>query len=86
MQSFGIPTTPTVRANRLVGCPLKSDKELNKDGRGSSSYKTDANTGILVLWWYDKKSVQLASTFCSPDVAGTVKGLDSKSKSRVHKS
>ena len=59
MQSFGIPTTPTVRANRLL---------------------TDANSGILMLRWYDKESVQLASTFCSPDVAGTIKHWDSKSK------
>ena len=28
MQSLGIPTTATVRANRLAGCSLKSDKEL----------------------------------------------------------
>ena len=78
MQSLGIPTTATSRANRLAGCPLKSDKELKKDSRGSSSYKTDANSGILMLGWYDNKSVQLVSTFRSPDSAGTVKRWDSK--------
>lgn len=80
MQSFGILTTATERANRLAGCPLRSQNELKKDGRGSLSYKTDANSGILLLRWYDNKSVQLAFTVFSPDVSGTVKRKNSKTK------
>ena len=33
--------------------------------RGGSSFKTDANSEIMLLHWFENKSVQLASTFSS---------------------
>ena len=73
LKSLGILTTATIRANRIVGCPLKCEKDLKKEGRGSTFYRSDANSGIVLVWWFDKKSVQLVFTYSSPATSGTVK-------------
>ena len=73
LKSLGILTTATVRANRIAGCPLKCEKDLKKEGRGSSSYISDANSGIVLVRWFDNISVQLVSTYSSPATSGTVK-------------
>ena len=49
LKSLGILTTATVRANRIAGCPLKCEKDLKKEGRGSRSYRSDANSGIVLV-------------------------------------
>lgn len=81
LKSSGIFTTATFRTNRLKGCPLASDKELKKEGRGSYDYRTDVNSGIHVVKWYDNKCVHLASTFSGVGTSGFVKRWDSKRKS-----
>ena len=77
MKSLGILTTSTVRANRLMDCSLKTKKDLKVEGRGSTSFKTDANSGIMLLRWFDNRSVQLTST------CGTVKRWEPNSKKHV---
>ena len=63
LKSFGIFSTATFRANRLNGCPLSNKKELKEQGRGSFDYRTDGNTGLHVVKWFDNKCVHLALTF-----------------------
>ena len=41
LKSIGILSTATFRTNRLKGCPIASDKELKKEGRGSYDYHSD---------------------------------------------
>ena len=66
LKSIGILSTATFRTNRLKGCPIASDKELKKEGRGSYDYRSDVNSGVHVIKWHDHKCVHLASTFfCS---------------------
>jgi len=50
---LGLHSGGTVRANRLKGCPLKTEKELKKDGRGSFDYCADANSNLVVVKWVD---------------------------------
>lgn len=56
-------TVGTIRCNRLRNCPLKSEKELKRSGRGSFDLKTDLNSGLCVVRWFDNSAVQLSSTF-----------------------
>ena len=49
LKLLGIVTTATTRANGITGCPLKWEKDLKKEGRGNSSYKSDANSGIVLV-------------------------------------
>ena len=63
LKSFGIFSTATFRTNRLNGCPLSTEKELKKQDRGSFDYRTDGNTGLHVVKWFNNKCVYLALTF-----------------------
>ena len=83
MKSLGILTTATIRINRIAGCPLKCEKDLKKEGRGSSSYRSDTNSGIVLGRWFDNKSVQLVSTYSSPATFGTVKRWNQSSKRHI---
>ena len=83
LKAFGILVCATIRANRLAGCPLSSEKELQKSGRGSHPSKTNKNSGIMLMRWFDNKCVQLVSTYCSSKNSGTVRRWDAKSKSHI---
>ena len=82
LKSLGILTTATIRDNRIAGCLLKCEKDLKKEGRGSSSYRCDANSGIVLVQWFDNKC-QLVSTYSSPATSGTVKRWDELSKRHI---
>ena len=56
---------------------------MKKDGRGSSSYRSDANSGIVLVRWFDNKPVQLVSTYSYPTTSGTVKRWDQSSKQHI---
>ena len=80
LKSMGYLVTATVRADRVKKCPLPSEKELKKLGRGAHAYKTDANSGLTITKWYDNKCVQMASTYCNPDASAPVKRWDRANK------
>lgn len=46
---LGILASGTIPSNRLLGCQLKSDKELKKEGRGSSDSKS---LRMKMLSWF----------------------------------
>ena len=60
LKSLGIFSTATFRTNRLNGFPLPTENELKKQGRGLFDYRTDSNTGLHVVKWFDNKCVHLA--------------------------
>ena len=76
MKENGYLTTATLRADRTKGCPLPTEKDLKKQGRGSHSFRTDANTGIAVTKWSDNKCVQMITNYCNPDSVGKVRRRD----------
>ena len=80
---LGTLTTATIRANRISGSPLKCEKDLKKEALGSSSCRSDANSGLVLVRWIDNKSVQLVSTYSSPATSGTVKRWDQSSKLHI---
>ena len=63
LKNKGILAVGTIRLNRLGGCSVSSNKDLKKTGRGSSDYRTDNNSGIIVVKWVDNNVVQLISNF-----------------------
>ena len=50
LQDKGLPAACTLRANKIEHCPLKSEKELKKEGRGAMDHKV-SEEGILVARW-----------------------------------
>lgn len=72
----------TIRQDRLKGGGrfLRSQKELQKEGRGSSDWVVEANSGIIVVRWLDNSAVQLISNYMSH-----IDGPDAKRWSKKEK-
>ena len=73
LKSIGILATEAFRSNRFGSCQLEKETELNKKDRGSSSYRTDQNSGFHLVKWFDNKCVTLGSLNLSVEVNDTVK-------------
>jgi hypothetical protein len=73
----------TVRRNRLKGVNLKTEKELRKKGRVKSDYQVNENKGIVVVRWFDNKTVDILSNYIGLDPLGEVRRLDKASKSYI---
>ena len=76
LKDYGYLATATLRADRTKGYPLPAEKDLKKQGRGSHSFRTHANSGISVTKWFDNKCVQMITNYCNPDSVGKVRGWD----------
>lgn len=53
----------TIRINRMQKCPLKSEKELKKAGRGSHYTLVSSDGKIAITRWLDNRAVNMASNF-----------------------
>ena len=79
LKSSGIYKIATFCTNRLKGCLLASDKKLKKEG-SESYYRTDVNSGLHLVKWYDNKCVHLVSKFSRENATAFIKRWDSKVK------
>lgn len=70
---MGIWAIGTICSNRLQGCPLKPDKVLKKEGRGSMDARVTQGGDVTVVRWQDNGIVNVASTFVGVGEATTVK-------------
>ena len=62
MKDPGLLAVGTIRANRLKGCPLQSNKDLERKRSGTMDYKVDANSGIILVKWEENGTVLLVQT------------------------
>ena len=76
----GYLASATLGVDRTKTCPLLTEKDLQKQRRGSHCYRTDTNTGVSVTKWYDNKCVQFISNFYNPEEVSKVKRWDRKEK------
>ena len=83
LQDKGIFAIGTIRANRIQKCPLASNKELEKQGRGSSDHSVDMNSGIVIVKWVDNSTVTLASNYVGIEPEGVIERWCNKKKERV---
>lgn len=74
-----LPAACTLRANRLENCPLKTEKQLKKEGRGSMDYKV-SEEGIIVVKWFDNKEVTVGSNHYSVNPTSKVRRWDKSMK------
>ena len=80
MKDQGLLAIGTIRSNRLQGCPLQSNKDLEREGRGAMDYKVDANSGIVVVKWVDNSSVLLISNYVGIELLGVIQRWNKDSK------
>lgn len=71
-EEFGILSLGTIRCNRLRSCPLKSDSDLRREGRGSFDQAVDNSNRNVVIKWYDNKSVILCSSYIASNPVETI--------------
>lgn len=62
LKIIGMLASGTIRSNRLLGCELKRDKELKKEGRGSSDSKITEDEDVVIVRWHDNGPVNMVST------------------------
>lgn len=82
LKDLGYPAACTVRKDRVDKCPLKGEKELRQEGRGSVDFYT-CEEGILVAKWYDNKEVTVASNHYSVHPMDQVRRWDKKKKEYI---
>lgn len=80
LQQKNVFTVGTIMANRLRGCPVKTDRELQ---RGEHDEVVDANSNMVVVKWMDRKAVLLCSNFVSADPIGTCKRFSRQERRKI---
>ena len=60
-----------------------TEKDLKPRGRGSFDYRTDCNTGLHLLKWFDNKCVIVGSSFAGVECHNTVQRYDQAKKEKV---
>jgi hypothetical protein len=64
LKDMGLPAACTLRVNRTEKCPLKTEKELKKEGRGAMDSQVSTE-GILIAKWFDNKEVTVGTNHYS---------------------
>lgn len=83
LQQKGILACGTIRVNRLKKCPLKKTKELQSNGRDSVDYRSDVNSGIIIVKWLHNGPVHLVSNFVGVEPLTAVERWSKEHKKRV---
>ena len=78
----GIYYIGTVQMNRVKNCQLMDEKELKTKGRGSLDFTVNQEH-IIILRWYDNKTVNLLSSFVAVEPLGNVRSWDRKAKTYI---
>lgn len=79
----GITMVGTIRSDRMGKCPLLSEKDLKREGRGSFDHKTELNNGINLVRWFDKKAINFISTYTAVEPLGTCQRWDAVEKKKI---
>ena len=83
LKEIGILAVGTTRSDRIAKFPLKTNKEMQKEGRGAMDYRVDANTGLRIIKWLDNGPVHLASTYEWKDPMSEIERFDSTTKKYI---
>ncbi|GLV33424.1 hypothetical protein CBL_21466, partial [Carabus blaptoides fortunei] len=73
----------TLRANRIAGCPMETDKVLKNQGRGKYDYKVDKDKGLIIVKWVDNKVVLFGSTLYGIKPTSNVRRFSKSTKQKV---
>ena len=76
LAKMGILAVGTITLNRIQNCPLQSDRDLPKNGRGALECRVDHNSVFVVVKWMDNKAVELASNFVGVEPISSIERWD----------
>lgn len=83
LKGDGIACTGTVRANRVEKAPLTPVEKMKKEERGSYDYRTDVNTGLVVVRWNDNSVVTVASNYHGVNPISSARRWSAAKKSEI---
>lgn len=83
MKRRGLGCTATLRSGRMGRCPLKSEKCLKTEGRGSFDFRSEKDNGVLICEWYDNRNVIIGSNKHSVNPIGSCRRYDRKNKTFI---
>ena len=73
----------TLQQNRSRGCPIPTEKELKKKGRGSMEQRVDSTGTVVVCAWLDSRRVLTGSNYVGQDPVDECKRYDRKKKEEI---
>ena len=76
----GLHYVGTINSNRLHGAPLKSEKELKKEGRGAYDTVVETTRNLLLVRWFDNKCVTVISSYLGAQPQDEVQRYDRSKK------
>jgi hypothetical protein len=83
LERRGLHYVGTINSNRLHGAPLKSEKELKKEGRGAHDSVVETTKNMSLVRWYDNKCVSMISSYIGPEEVDSVQRYDRSKKLHV---
>ena len=81
LKRMGLLSTTTVRVDRMKSLP--SGNETNNMGQGTRRYKSDLNSGLVIVRWYDNKYLSVIFTYANPEQCLPVQRCDQVSKNYI---
>jgi len=85
LSGLGIGATGTIRQNRIEDCPIwKSFKTLEKAERGTTDYRLDRTSNVVIVAWRDNKGVTLASNCVAVQPKGSTSRWNRQLGQRVN--
>ena len=73
----------TLNSNRSRGCPIPTEKEMKKSGRGHTEEIVDSDEKVVVTAWHDNKRVLMLSNYIGKDPVDTCQRFDRKAKKKI---
>ena len=70
----------TLNSKGSRGCPIKSDSQMKKLGRGHIEEFSDTTKSIVVTTWFDNKRVLTISNYIGKSPVGECSRFDKKEK------
>ena len=83
LKENGILAVATLWKDRIKGSQnhLLSENDLKKRGRESHDYAVEANSGIIVVRWYDDSCIQLISNYLTNETGENTRRWNKKNTS-----
>ncbi|XP_049943210.1 piggyBac transposable element-derived protein 2-like [Schistocerca serialis cubense] len=80
LKERGIEFCGTIRADRMAKCPLKTEAELKKSGRGSCDWRVETTNNVALVCWFDRKRINFVSTYASVEPMATCRRYSASEK------
>ena len=76
LEQRGLHYVGTINSNRLHKAPLKSEKELKKEGRGAYHSVVETKNNLSLIRWFDNKCVTVISSYLGAQPVDYVQRYD----------